>query len=300
MRALRRVTTPVSAVLTAARRRETYGGHVREATSALITAGIWPSGFRDPGAADFVGNEEPSPAATPVLLVHGFGANKSNWMLVRRALEQAGYRRVHGVNYNPFAADLPGLAARVAERADQLRDHFGVDRVHVVGHSLGGLLARYAVSVDGFDGAATCVSIASPHGGVRLARHGSALARVSPLAASLQLRPDSDVMQRLRAGAAPGPTRFVAYYSNLDLIVPARRAMITEPELEATNILVKDHGHLSIMLSRRLATSVVAQLGATDGLAGYGRPVSAIEPRRTSGRSGAVAGATATRRAAGV
>ena len=55
MRALRRVTTPVSAVLRAARRRETYGGHVREATSALITAGIWPSGFRDPGAADFVG-----------------------------------------------------------------------------------------------------------------------------------------------------------------------------------------------------------------------------------------------------
>jgi hypothetical protein len=83
-------------------------------------------------------------------------------------------------------------------------------------------------------------------------------------------------MRLLRSTARPLDTRFVAYYSNLDVVVPARRAMILEPELGATNILVKDHGHLSIMLSRRLATSIVTQLGAAEGLPGYGTPVAAL------------------------
>ena len=85
-------------------------------------------------------------------------------------------------------------------------------------------------------------------------------------------------MTLLRHSAQPSATRWVAYYSNLDLIVPARRAMILEPELEATNILVKDTGHLSIMLSRRLSSSIVDQLGAAEGLAGYGAPVRALTP----------------------
>jgi hypothetical protein len=58
--------------------------------------------------------------------------------------------------------------------------------------------------------------------------------------------------------------------------------MILEPELEAANILVKDHGHLSIMFSRRLAQSVVDQLAAAEGLPGYGAPVRGIpEPQAT-------------------
>jgi hypothetical protein len=74
----------------------------------------------------------------------------------------------------------------------------------------------------------------------------------------------------------------VAYYSNLDLIVPARRAMIREPALGATNILVKDHGHLSIMFSRRLAASIVDQLAAAEGLPGYGTPLAPLQ-RRAAG-----------------
>jgi hypothetical protein len=42
--------------------------------------------------------------------------------------------------------------------------------------------------------------------------------------------------------------------------------------------LVKDTGHLSIMLSRRLSSSIVDQLGAAEGLAGYGAPVRALTP----------------------
>jgi len=293
-----RALAPVGAVLHAARRPTTYTAQVREAASTLLTMGMWPIGFTDLGVdgVDTVA-AAPSRVETPVLLVHGYGANKSNWMFLRRRLEQAGFARVHALNYNALRADIPALAERCAEEAERLRTGSGAARVHVVGHSLGGVIARYAVQVTGLD-AGVCISIASPHGGVRVARYGSPLSVMSPLASGLQLRPDSPVMTRLRRTARPTTTRFVAYYSNLDLLVPARRAMIVEPELGATNILVKDHGHLSIMFSRRLAQSVVDQLAAAEGLPGYGTPVRGIVAPPATGAIGAPAGATNARRAA--
>lgn len=279
MRLVDRAVAPVGAAFKAARRPTTYSGQFRELASTLITAGMWPLGFAESGLRELDAREagDPSTVTTPVLLVHGYGANKSNWLFLRRYLGQAGFGRVHALNYNPLAADIPGLAEQLVERAEELKAHFGVDQLHLVGHSLGGLIARYAVQVHGLEGVRVCITIASPHGGVRLARYGSYLATVSPLASGLQLRPDSTIMTLLRHSARPLPTRFVAYYSNLDMIVPARRAMILEPELQATNILVKDHGHLSIMLSRQLASSVVDQLAAAEGLPGYGSPVRSID-----------------------
>lgn len=277
MGVIQRTFGPIAAVAHAARRPATYAGHLKELTSTLVTAGVYPFGFRDPGfEAD--PRHADSPVATPVLLVHGYGANKSNWLFVKRYLLQAGFERVHALNYNPLSADIPELAARCAERAEEVRSHFGTDRIHVIGHSLGGIIARYAVQVHGLEGVDVCVTVAAPHGGVRMARHGSPIATLSPFASGVQLRPDSSVMTLLRHSAQESPTRYVAYYSNLDLIVPARRAMILEPELEATNILVKDTGHLSIMLSRRLSSSIVDQLGAAEGLAGYGAPVRSLIP----------------------
>jgi pimeloyl-ACP methyl ester carboxylesterase len=294
---VQRSVAPVGAVLHAVRRPSTYAGQFREAASTVITTAMWPLGFVDGGVAGLRGLlDAPSSIDTPVLLVHGYGANKSNWMFLRRYLAQAGFGRVHALNYNALRADIPALAEQCRLRATELRDQCGSDHVHVVGHSLGGVIARYAVQVGGLDAASTCITIASPHGGVRLARYGSALAVLSPLASGLQLRPDSTVMNELRATARPMTTRFVAYYSNLDLLVPGNRAMILEPELEAANILVKDHGHLSIMFSRRLAQSVVDQLAATEGLAGYGTPVRGMA--RADG-SGATPAVPAADRAAG-
>jgi pimeloyl-ACP methyl ester carboxylesterase len=251
--------------------------------STVITAGMWPLGFTDAGAAGLDSlHEVASDVETPVLLVHGFGANKSNWMFLRRYLHQAGFGRVHALNYSALGTDIPSLAERCAERAAELRDRLGADRVHLIGHSLGGVVARYAVQVTGLEGAGVCITIASPHGGVRLARYGSPFAVISPFPAGLQLRPGSEVMEALRTTADRSSARFVAYYSNLDLLVPARRAMILEPGLHATNILVKDQGHLSIMFSRRLAQSVVDQLAAAEGLPGYGTPVRSLTAKASS------------------
>jgi hypothetical protein len=74
------------------------------------------------------------------------------------------------------------------------------------------------------------------------------------------------VLVRLRASSRRMQTRFVAYYSNLDLLVPGGRGRIVEAPLRASNVLIKDEGHLSILLSRRLSGSLLHELAAAEGL----------------------------------
>lgn len=258
---LRSVTEPVGRLAKALTRPGTYAGQLRELASTALTVGLWPLGMTE----QLLAPSQPaagSVADVPVLLIHGYGANRSNWWYVARRLETAGFDRVHAVNYNPMKADLPHLAEDLGRRVEEAREHFGVDQIHLVGHSLGGIIARYAIQVLGLSGVNTCATIASPHGGVALARHVRAVSATGLATVAHQLRPDAPEMVLLRSSARPLPTRFVAYYGNLDLIVPASRAMVREPELGATNLLVKDHGHFSMLFSPAMASSLTAELVA--------------------------------------
>lgn len=243
-------------VTTALLRPGTYLGHAREAVNLVRAAARYPQGLFD--AAISCG----SPAGddihdTPVVLVHGYGHNRSGWFVLEGHLRRAGFTNIHTVNYNPLRHDVPELAARLAERVNLIRTLTGASRVHLVGHSLGGIVVRWYVQERGGDKTvATAVTIASPHQGTATAFAGLPLG-----ATARELIPGSWVVRRLHAGARHTDVRWVAYYSNLDLLVqPAASASISEPALAATNVLIKDRGHLSIMLSPILARSIVAQL----------------------------------------
>lgn len=274
---------PAEAVLRAATRPQTYRAQLREAAALAITATLWPFGSIDRGMTELRSRagESSSPISTPVLLIHGYGANKSNWFFIDRDLRAAGFQRIHALNYRPFSTSVPELAEHAAQRARDLMHHFGTDRIHLVGHSLGGIVARYALQVGGLEGVDTCITIASPHRGTPMAHFGRG--RVAE-----QLRPGSETMRLLHESARPMPTRFVAFYSNLDLLSPGSRSRITEAVLHATNVLVKDEGHLSVMLSRRVSAAVAAQLATAEGVAGYGRPLTPLEPLTHAGDAGDV------------
>jgi pimeloyl-ACP methyl ester carboxylesterase len=249
----------VEPFVTALRRRETYLGYAREAISFATCAARYPFGLRD--GILRAGRPSGNPHYdTPVLLVHGFGHNRSGWFSLDQHLRRAGFTSVHTMNYDPFRHDVPELAAMLADRVESLRRLSGLDRVHVVGHSLGGILLRwYVQELGGDDKVATAITIASPHQGTRLA--GFMPGRTGRIAG--ELAPGSWLLRRLQHSARRTAVRWVAFYSNLDFFVqPASSAMITDPALGATNVFVKDTGHLSIMLSSRMARGVVDALEA--------------------------------------
>jgi pimeloyl-ACP methyl ester carboxylesterase len=144
-------TQAVGMLTTALRRRETYLGHAREALNLARAAAAYPLGLRQPGTPHACGGR------TPVVLVHGYGHNHSAWVVLDRHLRHAGFTDIHTVDYNPLRRDIPALAADLKERVDAIRAASGSDKVHVVGHSLGGVILRWA----GSSCAGTCKSWAA-------------------------------------------------------------------------------------------------------------------------------------------
>jgi len=109
-------------------------------------------------------------AGTPILLVHGLVDNRSVFTLLRRTLLRRGFGRVISVNYSPFTQDVRTAATRLSRLVEKTCEETGYEKVHVVGHSLGGVVARYYVQRMGGDARVhTLVTLGSPHTGTHAA-----------------------------------------------------------------------------------------------------------------------------------
>jgi pimeloyl-ACP methyl ester carboxylesterase len=198
---------------------------------------------------------------TPVVLVHGFGSSPASWLRVEHALRSAGFSTVWAMAHHPLERDIPGLATRLARLTSSLAAATGTARVHLVGHSLGGLIIRYAVCVVGLDPIVdTAITVATPHRGSRLAWLGLGTA-------AGQCRPNSAVLRRMQAAEQPVDTHWIAYYSNRDHLVPASSATIGFGGLGAENVLLKNEDHMSILFSPRLARDISSRLAAATSAA---------------------------------
>lgn len=198
---------------------------------------------------------DPHTAGTPILLVHGIMDNRSVFTVFRRALRRRGFGLVHAVNYSLFTGDLRSAARELAEHVERLREATGADKVHIVGHSLGGVMARYYVQrLGGAASVDTLVTLGSPH-------TGSNTAYLLPTPLARQLRPGSDVMAELAAPAPDCTTRFVVVWSRMDeMIVPQRNARLRHPDLLVEELELDDVGHLALPVDPRVVHGVTSRL----------------------------------------
>ncbi|MFC1417086.1 esterase/lipase family protein [Streptacidiphilus cavernicola] len=193
-------------------------------------------------------------AHRPVLLLHGLFDNQAVFARMRRALAADGYAHVHALNYNPLTVDVRGAAELLDRHVRHVREVYGGERVAVVGHSLGGLIARYHVQLLGGDESVhTVVTLGAPHEGTLAAR------LLRPLPVAGQLLPGSSVLEELRAPAAHCRTRFLAFRGDHDaLILPNGHGALRHPDLWTENILVTATGHVALPVHR----DVIARIGA--------------------------------------
>ncbi|WP_406283347.1 esterase/lipase family protein [Embleya sp. NBC_00896] len=230
---------------------------------ARYPSGLLPMGLSAVGAID---PTDPPPIDAcerlPVVLVHGLADNRSIFGALRRGLARAGCTDVHAVNHNPVGGDVQGKAALLGRHIEDVCERTGADGVHVIGHSLGGLIARYHAQRLGGDALVrTVVTLGTPHHGTRTAR----LLSAHPLVR--QLLPDSPVIAEL-AEPAPGcATRFVAFWGDLDpFVLPLCSGAIDHPDLDATNVLVPGAGHVTLVAHRPVVDEITRLLSAAESV----------------------------------
>ena len=245
----------VRAAMRSALRPSSYIGLFREMLLASVHATAYPFGLLPPPPF----SHEPldvSVPPRPVLLVHGWVHNRTAFLLMQRGLRRAGLGPLHTFEYPSFSGDLNEIAHQLAPVVERLVGKARQSSCVLIGHSMGGLIARqYVQELGGDQLVDTVVTLGTPHRGTYTAYLG--VGRTLE-----QCRPGSDYLRRLDESARPGLTRWVSYYSDLDLMVtPAVSAKLLHPALQATNVRVRDIGHLSLLLSRSILTDLIDRLG---------------------------------------
>ncbi|MGW3660807.1 esterase/lipase family protein [Streptomyces sp. NPDC005151] len=205
-----------------------------------------------------------SPERRPVVLLHGFIDNRSVFVLLRRSLARHGWHHLESLNYSPLTCDIRTAAELLGRHVEEICTRTGHHEVDIVGHSLGGLIARYYVQRLGGDRRVrTLVTLGTPHGGTSVAPVASAHPIVR------QMRSGSAPIEELRRPAPGCRTRFVSFWSELDqVIVPVEAACIDHPDLDALNVRVTGIGHLALPVHPAVAAGIRQALESPESATG--------------------------------
>jgi triacylglycerol lipase len=189
-----------------------------------------------------------APGHLPILLVHGYLCNRGLWWWLRRHLRARQFS-VATVNLEPPLAGLDRLVTQLGERVETLLAQTGAKKVLLVSHSMGGLLCRAYVQGPGATRTAGLVTLATPHHGTQIARHGwGRNAR--------EMQPDSAWLRSLNARPAP-PVPIANIWSRDDEIVaPTDSCRL----LGAAETTLHGLGHLAIVFSPTVLACVEAQI----------------------------------------
>ena len=201
----------------------------------------------------------PKPGArVPVVLVHGYFANRGYFARLVTALEAGGAGPVFAPNFTSAFATIERFADELAAEVERIAAGTGQERVILVCHSMGGLAARFYLCRHGARRVAKLVTIASPHAGTLLARFAS-----GPNAR--QMRRSSVFLRELcarEAERAPDCGVTSIYSPHDNLVVPQDTSRLDW----ARNIPFPGQGHVAILLSGELARAVLAEIAEVRAL----------------------------------
>lgn len=183
------------------------------------------------------------------------------WGLTSGSLSPLAHR-LHEDGFQPETLDLGFMNMKaVDEQADRLLEYLvrspGAEttRVALIGHSLGGIIGRYVVALQG--GARyihTLITLGSPHRGAPLAR-GAAWSPLRWASSSIaELSPDSSFMKRLREAPIPSEVYCAALFSEGDAFCPRPYAEMEIPPGadNLTNIDVGNYGHFEFVIDETI------------------------------------------------
>jgi pimeloyl-ACP methyl ester carboxylesterase len=191
-----------------------------------------------------------APAQMPVVLVHGVLCNAGVFAWTVRRFDEERVSPAYALSYGPPLAPIERFSAQLAQLVDSACHDTGAEKVVIVGHSMGGLVARDYLRTYGGAKVARVVTIGTPHHGSRFAylAAGWCLAQIRPGSAWLAALPD-----------APASPPIVSLWSPHDSMVAPQTSAVLEG---ATNVAFLGVGHNALLRDARVHARVVAEIRA--------------------------------------
>ena len=192
------------------------------------------------------------PNPDPVVLVHGFLDYYGTpwWKTMEELLVEAGWpeERVHSVTIGKLPGTTIGspmsYANRVQAELESAHDAHG-QPVDVIGHSMGGLKARWVVEQgDGEEYVDDLVTLGTPHQGT----YAAFWALLTP--AGRDMIPGSSFIRTLNEGGLAPSVRYTSVWSSADsLVLPQSNAKIPAEIMDedTENIYCGAKAHISMV-----------------------------------------------------
>jgi pimeloyl-ACP methyl ester carboxylesterase len=210
---------------------------------ALAVSALRPAGF-----LPLPGSRVNGPR--PIIMLHGYAMNRANFVVLARRLAAAGLGPMFGFEYWTLGRVAAG-ARQLGWFVDQVREATGADEVDIVGHSMGGVVARYYLTFgDGDTHVNRLITLGSPH-------FGTDVSAVGIGHASRELILGSQLVTRLAASPPLSHARVTTILSEADVLVPAAKQ---PPIAGAERIVYPDLGHVALLGSRRVAAAIIERL----------------------------------------
>ena len=218
---------------------------IQETGCLLLTILLRPFGWPKPKLPMAEAGARP-----PIILLHGLFQNRSCLFWLQYRLRAAGYQQIISINTPPWR-DMEASTESLAKKVDELRINLKVDQVILIGHSMGGMIARNYIQNRG--GAAHVhgmVTLGSPH-------HGSKLAPFALSTMGKTLLPGSTFLNQLNSVTWPEGTQAVSIYTRYDnIVLPAESGKMDG----AQQIELDGMGHTSLLFHPRSLQAVIGAL----------------------------------------
>ena len=212
---------------------------------------------------------QPSPGAPArgfaLLFLHGYFCNRAVWHSFMKDAASRGFR-CEAVTLDEGHASIDSHAAVVGAAIERLVAG-GAERVVLIGHSMGGLVARACLRIIDGSRVAHVFTLGSPHRGTHSARYAGGKPSL------LQMRRDSPWLDELAAHEMDGRglpraafTTIFSYHD--DIVYPQATACLDGAE----RVAIGGCGHVSLLYDHRVRKIVFDRIDALEarGQAGTG------------------------------
>ena len=186
----------------------------------------------------------PSRERPVLLLINGYGCSRAAWWWLRRRLEGAGWV-VATISLEPIYTSIENYVEPVSRRIDEVLAATGARQLILIGHSMGGLVARACLRRYGTARVKRLLTLGTPHAGSELARAGIG-------ENARQMTPGSAWLKAL-ASEAPAADTLTIYSPHDNFVMP--QSNLQWPGAQSRTI--DGLGHLAMLYSPRVASAIL-------------------------------------------